>query len=69
VITISLHQLHYTNPLPLSTRLVVGGGCQGNEMGEYGCGDAYDYSLILQRCTSFMAYVGLDEKLRNDREW
>jgi len=26
VITISLHQLHYTNPLPLSTRLVVGGG-------------------------------------------
>ena len=66
MITISLHQLHYTNPLPLSTRW---GRCQGNEMGEYGCGDAYDYSLIVRRCTSFRAYVALDEKLLNDREW
>jgi len=38
-------------------------------MGEYGCGDAYDYSPILQRCTSFRAYVALDGKLQNDTEW
>jgi len=37
-------------------------------MDEYGCGDAYDYSLILRRCISFRAYVALDEKLRNDTE-
>lgn len=29
VITISLHQLHYTNPLPLSTRLEREGGVRG----------------------------------------
>jgi hypothetical protein len=66
VITISLHQLHYTNPLPLSTGWE---GCQLNEMGEYGCGDAYDYSVILRRFTSFRAYVASDEKVRNDTEW
>ena len=55
VITISLHQLHYTNPLPLSTRFGGGGGGQDIRGIKWASMDVVMLMIILLFCNAVPA--------------